>query len=59
MKIGPGEFGILDTFANEAGRNAHLNGDIARAMGARANELLAVPPQVQEVEVLVISPLKG
>jgi len=59
IKIGPRKFGIFDTFANEAGRNAHLNGDIARALGARANELFAVPPQVEKVEVLASSPLKG
>jgi hypothetical protein len=35
IKLGPGKFGIFDTFANEAGRNAHLSGDIAKALGAR------------------------
>jgi len=35
IKIGPGKFGIFDTFANEAGRNAHLTGEIAKALGAR------------------------
>jgi quinol monooxygenase YgiN len=59
FKIGPRKFGIFDTFANEAGRNAHLNGDIAKALGARASELFAVPPQVQKVEVLTTTPLKG
>jgi quinol monooxygenase YgiN len=59
FKLGPGRFGIFDTFANEAGRNAHLNGDIAKALGARASELFAVPPQVQKVEVLTTTPLKG
>ena len=59
IKLGPGKFGIFDTFANEAGRNAHLNGDIAKALGARASELFAVPPQVQKVEVLTTTPLKG
>ena len=44
IKLGPGKFGIFDTFANEGGRNAHLTGEIAKALGARANELLAVPP---------------
>jgi quinol monooxygenase YgiN len=58
IKLGPGKFGIFDTFANEAGRNAHLNGDIAKALGARASELFAVPPQVQQVEVLATTPLK-
>ena len=36
IKIGPGKFGIFDTFANDAGRNAHLTGEIAKALGARA-----------------------
>ena len=27
IKIGPGKFGIFDTFANEAGRNAHMRRD--------------------------------
>ena len=59
IKLGPGKFGIFDTFANEAGRNAHLSGDIAKALGVRASELFAVPPQVQKVEVLVNTPFKG
>ena len=59
FKLGPGKFGIFDTFANEAGRNAHLTGEIAKALTARANELFAVAPQVQKVEVLVNTPSKG
>src|ERR1700681_1772941 len=59
IKLGPAKFGIFDTFANEAGRNAHLSGDIAKALGARARELFGVPPQVQKVEVLATTPLKG
>ena len=59
IKLGPGKFGIFDTFANEAGRNAHLSGGIAKALGARASELFAVPPQVQKVEVLATTPFKG
>src|SRR5215469_17412427 len=34
IKLGPRKFGIFDTFANEGGRNAHLNGEIAKALGA-------------------------
>ena len=34
IKPGPGKFGIFDTFANEAGRNAHLTGEIAKALTA-------------------------
>ena len=54
-----GEVRHLDTFANEAGRNAHLGGEIAKALGARAGELLAVPPQIEKVEVLASTPSKG
>jgi len=59
IRLGPGRFGIFDTFANEAGRNAHLGGDIAKALGARANELFAVSPQVQKVEIIASTPFKG
>ena len=38
IKLGPGSFGIFDTFANEDGRNSHLTGEIAKALGARTNE---------------------
>jgi len=33
-------FGIFDTFENEEGRNAHLNGDIAAALLQNADHLL-------------------
>jgi quinol monooxygenase YgiN len=58
IKLGPGKFGIFDTFANEGGRNAHLTGEIAKALGARANELFATPPQIEKVEILASTPLK-
>jgi quinol monooxygenase YgiN len=59
IKLGPGKFGIFDTFANEAGRNAHLTGDIAKALGEWASELFEVPPQVEKVEILANTPSKG
>jgi quinol monooxygenase YgiN len=58
IKLGPRKFGIFDTFANEAGRNAHLTGEIAKALGARANELFATLPQIEKVEILASTPLK-
>jgi quinol monooxygenase YgiN len=59
IRIGPRTFGIFDTFSNEAGRDAHLSGDIAKALGARASELFAASPRVDKVEVLAHTPLKG
>jgi quinol monooxygenase YgiN len=41
LKIGPSTFGIFDTFRDEAGRKAHLDGPIAAALTAKAGELLA------------------
>jgi quinol monooxygenase YgiN len=52
LKLGPRSFGIFDTFADQAGRDAHLSGDIARALFARADELLAEPPTVVKPEIL-------
>ena len=52
VKIGPSKFGVFDTFKDESGRNAHLTGDIAKALFARAEELFAKPPQVEKLEIL-------
>lgn len=52
LKLGPATFGIFDAFADEAGRKAHLAGQIAKALMAKAAELLAEPPHIEQVEVL-------
>ena len=52
LKLGPSTFGVFDAFADEAGRQAHLNGAIAQALMAKAPELLSKPPQIDPVDVL-------
>jgi quinol monooxygenase YgiN len=52
FRLGPSSFGIFDTFDDEAGRQAHLDGEIARALMGKADELLAKPPQIDKVDVL-------
>ena len=52
IKMGPSKYGIFDTFADENGRNAHLNGEIAKALFAKAAELFATPPEIAKPEVL-------
>src|ERR1700758_2170653 len=52
IKMGPGKYGIFDTFADENGRNAHLNGEIAKALFAKAKDLLATPPKIDKPDVL-------
>ncbi len=52
IRMGPATFGIFDTFVDESGRQAHLNGRVAAALMARAGDLLAVPPRIEKVDVI-------
>ena len=52
FKIGLSTFGIFDTFADEDGRNAHVTGEVAKALFARAEELFATAPQIQQLDLL-------
>ena len=52
FKTAPDTFGIFDTFADEAARDAHLTGEIAQALMANADTLLAVPPKIEKLEIL-------
>ena len=52
LKLGPRTFGIFDTFANDSGRQAHLNGEIAKALFAKADELLSQAPSIEMVDIL-------
>jgi quinol monooxygenase YgiN len=54
FKTGPDTFGIFDTFADEAARDTHLTGEIARALMANADALLAKPPQIEKLEILAV-----
>jgi len=47
-----GSYGIFDTFDTEAARQAHLNGPIAKALMAKAGELLAQPPAIHKITLL-------
>ena len=52
LRLGPSTFGIFDAFPDEAGRKAHLGGPIAEALMAKAADLLAEPPKIEQVDVL-------
>ena len=52
LRLGPGTFGIFDTFPDEAGRQAHLQGKVAAALLAKASELLSKPPSIEKISVL-------
>lgn len=52
IHFGGAEYGIFDVFPDEAGRQAHLTGPIAKALMERSAALLAEQPQIKQVEVL-------
>lgn len=43
---------IVDAFPDEASRQAHINGPIAKALMANADRLLAAPPEILPADVL-------
>jgi hypothetical protein len=54
------QYFIFDTFAADEGRDAHLTGDVAKALGANAEELLAPPgPAIHKVDILASKVLAG
>jgi quinol monooxygenase YgiN len=59
IKMGPGKYGIFDTFADDKGRNDHLNGEIAKALFAKAADLFSKPPEVAKPEVLAVKPARA
>jgi quinol monooxygenase YgiN len=52
LQLGPSTFGIFDAFTDETGREAHLNGPIAQALGANAPNLLAQAPSIERIDML-------
>lgn len=52
LRLGPTTFGVFDAFADERGRQTHLNGPIAKALVAKAPELFAMAPSIEPLEVL-------
>jgi len=47
-------YGIFDTFADEDGRQAHLNGQIPKALGQVGPDLLASEPDIRQVDVIAV-----
>lgn len=52
IRMGPSTFGIFDTFADDSGRDAHLNGKVAEALMAKADDLLSQPPRIEKIDVI-------
>jgi len=52
LRLGPTTFGVFDAFADDHGRQTHLNGPIAQALMAKAPELFTKPPAIEAIDVL-------
>ncbi len=52
IEEGPGQYAIFDTFENEQGRQAHLDGKVAAALMAKASELFSEPPKIHKLSIL-------
>ena len=54
IQEGPSRFAIFDTFDDEAGRDAHLDGKVAAALmeKVKASELFAKAPEIHRITIL-------
>ena len=52
LRLGTSTFAVFDAFVDEAGRQTHLNGPIAKALMEIAPKLLASPPSIEKTEIL-------
>jgi quinol monooxygenase YgiN len=55
LRFGPTSFGIFDAFPDAAGRQAHLDGKVARALQSSVGTVIE-QPTFEEVDVLVELP---
>ncbi|MEO5575336.1 MAG: antibiotic biosynthesis monooxygenase [Gaiellaceae bacterium] len=52
IRFSDSEFGIFDVFPDENGRQAHLNGEVAKALFAQADDLFSEAPAVEQIDVI-------
>jgi quinol monooxygenase YgiN len=54
FKINDTTYGIFDTFETDEARQAHLNGDIPKALAQVGEDLLAKDPDIRTVDVIAV-----
>ena len=53
IKEDDGAYAVFDTFEDESGRDAHLNGEIAKALMANAEKLFSnTPLQIHKIQII-------
>lgn len=54
FKISDTAFGIFDSFETEEARQAHINGEIPKALAQVAADLLAKDPDIRPIDILAV-----
>jgi quinol monooxygenase YgiN len=54
FKVDDTTYGIFDTFESQDGLDAHLGGEIPKALAQVASELLAKDPDIRTVEIVAV-----
>jgi quinol monooxygenase YgiN len=54
FKLGETTYGIFDTFETEDARDAHVGGEIPKALASVGPDLLAGDPDIQLVDVVAV-----
>ncbi len=57
FRVSDTTFGIFDTFEDEEGRQAHLDGQIPAALGQVGPDLLAKDPDIRPIDILATKPV--
>jgi quinol monooxygenase YgiN len=55
FKLSDTTYGVFDSFETEDARQAHLEGEIPRAIGQVAGELLAADPDIRPVDIVAVT----
>ena len=54
FKIDETHYGIFDTFETEGARDAHITGEIPKALATVAPALLATQPDIRTVDIIAV-----
>ena len=54
FRLGETTFGIFDTFETEDARQAHVSGEIPKALAQVGPDLLAAEPDIRPIDVLAV-----
>ncbi len=54
FKLSDTSYGIFDTFETEDARQAHINGEIPKALAEVGADLLAADPDIRPIDVLAV-----